>query len=243
MSDSLIIIPTYNEKENIEKIIRKVFSLEKSFHILIVDDGSPDGTASIVKTLQKKKSEQLHIEERTGKLGLGTAYIHGFKWALAKDYQFIFEMDADFSHNPDDLIRLYNANTNESGDLSIGSRYVKGVNIVNWPMARLLMSFFASKYVKFITGMPIHDSTAGFKCYKRKVLETINFDKIQFVGYAFQIEMKFKAWKYGFNVVEVPVIFTDRTEGTSKMSGGIFMEAVIGVIQMKLKSFFRNWKR
>ena len=243
MSDSLIIIPTYNEKENIEKIIRKVFSLEKSFHILIVDDGSPDGTASIVKTLLKEYSEQLHIEERTGKLGLGTAYIHGFKWALQKDYQFIFEMDADFSHNPDDLIRLYNANTNEGGDLSIGSRYVKGVNIVNWPMARLLMSFFASKYVKFITGMPIHDSTAGFKCYTRKVLETINFDKIQFVGYAFQIEMKFKAWKYGFNVVEVPVIFTDRTEGLSKMSGGIFMEAVIGVIQMKLKSFFRNWKR
>jgi len=243
MSDSLIIIPTYNEKENIEKIIRKVFSLEKSFHILIVDDGSPDGTASIVKTLQKEYSEQLHIEERTGKLGLGTAYIHGFKWALAKDYQFIFEMDADFSHNPDDLIRLYNANTNEGGDLSIGSRYVKGVNIVNWPMARLLMSFFASKYVKFITGMPIHDSTAGFKCYKRKVLETINFDKIQFVGYAFQIEMKFKAWKYGFNVVEVPVVFTDRTEGESKMSSGIFMEAVIGVMQMKLKSFFRNWKR
>ena len=243
MSDSLIIIPTYNEKENIEKIIRKVFSLEKSLHILIVDDGSPDGTASIVKTLQKENSEQLHIEQRNGKLGLGTAYIHGFKWALAKDYQFIFEMDADFSHNPDDLIRLYNANTNDGGDLSIGSRYVKGVNIVNWPMARLLMSFFASKYVKFITGMPIHDSTAGFKCYKRKVLETINFDKIQFVGYAFQIEMKFKAWKYGFNVVEVPVIFTDRTEGTSKMSGGIFMEAVIGVIQMKLTSFFRNWKR
>ena len=243
MSDSLIIIPTYNEKENIEKIIRKVFSLEKTFHILIVDDGSPDGTAAIVKNLQTESQQQLHIEERTGKLGLGTAYIHGFKWALQKDYQFIFEMDADFSHNPNDLIRLYNANANEGGDLSIGSRYVKGVNIVNWPMARLLMSFFASKYVKFITGMPIHDSTAGFKCYTRKVLETINFDKIQFVGYAFQIEMKFKAWKYGFNVVEVPVIFTDRTEGTSKMSGGIFMEAVIGVIQMKLKSFFRNWKR
>jgi len=243
MSDSLIIIPTYNEKENIEKIIRKIFSLEKSFHILIVDDGSPDGTASIVKTLQKEYSEQLHIEERTGKLGLGTAYIHGFKWALKKDYQFIFEMDADFSHDPNDLIRLYNANALEGGEVAIGSRYVRGVNIVNWPMARLLMSFFASKYVKFITGMPIHDSTAGFKCYKRKVLETINFDKIQFVGYAFQIEMKFKAWKYGFNVVEIPVIFTDRTEGTSKMSGGIFMEAVIGVIQMKLKSFFRNWKR
>ena len=243
MSDSLIIIPTYNEKENIEKIIRKVFSLEKSFHILVVDDGSPDGTATIVKNLQSEFPAQLHIEERTGKLGLGTAYIHGFKWALQKEYQFIFEMDADFSHNPDDLIRLYNTNAQEGGEVAIGSRYVKGVNIVNWPMMRLLMSFFASKYVKFITRMPIHDSTAGFKCYKRIVLETINFNKIQFVGYAFQIEMKFKAWKYGFNVVEVPVIFTDRTEGTSKMSGGIFFEAVIGVIQMKLKSFFRNWKR
>jgi len=243
MSDSLIIIPTYNEKENIEKIIRKIFSLEKSFHILIVDDGSPDGTANIVKELQNEFSDQLHIEERTGKLGLGTAYIHGFKWALERDYQFIFEMDADFSHDPDDLIRLYNANAIEGGDLAIGSRYVNGVNIVNWPMARLLMSFFASKYVKFITGMPIHDSTAGFKCYKRKVLETINLDKIQFVGYAFQIEMKFKTWKYGFNIVEVPVIFTDRTEGTSKMSSGIFMEAVIGVMQMKLKSMFQSWKR
>jgi dolichol-phosphate mannosyltransferase len=243
MSDSLIIIPTYNEKENIEKIIRKVFSLEKGFHILIVDDGSPDGTANIVKNLQKEFSAQLHIEERTGKLGLGTAYIHGFKWALNKAYKFIFEMDADFSHNPDDLIRLYNANTIDGGELAIGSRYVSGVNIVNWPMSRLLMSFFASKYVKMITGMPIHDSTAGFKCYKRAVLETINFNKIQFVGYAFQIEMKFKAWKYGFNIIEVPVIFTDRTEGTSKMSGGIFMEAVLGVLQMKIKSFFRNWKR
>ena len=243
MSDSLIIIPTYNEKENIEKIIRKIFSLEKSFHILIVDDGSPDGTASIVKNLQEDFSDYLHIEERQGKLGLGTAYIHGFKWALQKEYQFIFEMDADFSHNPDDLIRLYNANAQDGGEVAIGSRYVKGVNIVNWPMMRLLMSFFASKYVRFITRMPIHDSTAGFKCYKRIVLETINFNKVQFVGYAFQIEMKFKAWKYGFNVVEVPVIFTDRTEGTSKMTGGIFFEAVIGVIQMKIKSFFRNWKR
>ena len=241
MSDSLIIIPTYNEKENIEKIIRKVFSLEKDFHILIVDDGSPDGTANIVSDLQKEFSAQLHIEERTGKLGLGTAYIHGFKWALNKAYKFIFEMDADFSHNPDDLIRLYNANVIDGGELAIGSRYVSGVNIVNWPMSRLLMSFFASKYVKMITGMPIHDSTAGFKCYKRAVLETINFNKIQFVGYAFQIEMKFKAWKYGFNLVEVPVIFTDRTEGTSKMSGGIFMEAVLGVLQMKIKSFFRSW--
>ena len=243
MSDSLIIIPTYNEKENIEKIIRKIFSLEKSFHILIVDDGSPDGTGNIVKDLQTEFSEKLHIEERTGKLGLGTAYIHGFKWALKRDYQFIFEMDADFSHDPNDLIRLYNVNAIEGGELAIGSRYVSGVNIVNWPMMRLLMSFFASKYVKFITGMPIHDSTAGFKCYKRKVLETINFDEIQFVGYAFQIEMKFKTWKYGFNVVEVPVIFTDRTEGTSKMSGGIFFEAVLGVIQMKVKSFFRSWNK
>ena len=243
MSDSLIIIPTYNEKENIQKIIFKIFSLEKLFHILIVDDGSPDGTADIVTTLQKDYPGQLHLQERTEKLGLGTAYIHGFKWALNNDYQFIYEMDADFSHSPDDLIKLYNANTNFGGDVSIGSRYVKGVNIVNWPMSRLLMSFFASKYVKLITGMPIHDSTAGFKCYKRKVLETINLDKIQFVGYAFQIEMKFTAWKYGFNIVEVPVIFTDRTEGSSKMSSGIFMEAVIGVIQMKIKSFFRSWKK
>ena len=243
MSDSLIIIPTYNEKENIEKIIRKVFSLEKSFHVLIVDDGSPDGTANVVKSLQSEYFAKLYILERVGKLGLGTAYIHGFKWALEKDYQFIFEMDADFSHDPNDLIRLYNANVLEGGDVSIGSRYVIGVNIVNWPMMRLLMSFFASKYVKIITGMPIHDSTAGFKCYKRAVLETINFDKIRFVGYAFQIEMKFKSWKYGFNLVEVPVIFTDRTEGTSKMSGGIFFEAVFGVIQMKVKSFFKSWRK
>ena len=243
MSDSLIIIPTYNEKENIRKIILKIFTLEKLFHILIIDDGSPDGTADIVKTLQKEYPEQLHIQERTEKLGLGTAYIHGFKWALNNNYQFIFEMDADFSHNPDDLIKLYNANAIEGGDLSIGSRYVNGVNIVNWPMNRLLMSFFASKYVKLVTGMPIHDSTAGFKCYKRNVLETINLNKIQFVGYAFQIEMKFKSWKYGFNILEVPVIFTDRTEGSSKMSSGIFMEAVLGVLQMKIKSFFRSWKR
>tara|TARA_B110000444_G_C18827720_1_gene591297 strand:- start:1217 stop:1948 length:732 start_codon:yes stop_codon:yes gene_type:complete len=243
MSDSLIIIPTYNEKENIEKIIHKVFSLEKLFHILIIDDGSPDGTSDIVKKLQGEFSTQLYIEERSGKLGLGTAYIHGFKWALNKDYKFIFEMDADFSHNPDDLIRLYNANTKNGGELAIGSRYVNGVNIVNWPMSRLLMSFFASKYVKFITGMPIHDSTAGFKCYKREVLETINFNKIQFIGYAFQIEMKFKAWKYGFNIIEVPVIFTDRREGTSKMSSSIFMEAVLGVLQMKIQSFLRSWEK
>jgi len=237
----LIIIPTYNEKENIEKIILKVFSLDIDFDILIVDDGSPDGTAEIVKKIQKTYSKKLHIVERTGKLGLGTAYIFGFKWALKNNYDYIFEMDADFSHDPDDLIRLYKACHDEKGDVAIGSRYIKGVNIVNWPMSRLLMSFFASKYVKIITGMPIQDSTAGFKCYKRSVLEKINLEKIQFVGYAFQIEMKFTAWKYGFNVVEVPVIFTDRQEGASKMSGGIFFEAFFGVIQMKIKSFFKNW--
>jgi dolichol-phosphate mannosyltransferase len=243
MSESLIIIPTYNEKENIENIIRKVFSLEKDFHILVIEDGSPDGTANIVKSLQTEFKGNLYIEERSGKLGLGTAYIHGFKWAIQRDYQFIFEMDADFSHNPDDLIRLYDACANDGGEVAIGSRYVSGVNIVNWPMSRLLMSFFASKYVKFITRMPIHDATAGFKCYKRTVLETINFNKIQFVGYAFQIEMKFKAWKYGFNIIEVPVIFTDRTEGESKMSGGIFREAVLGVIQMTVKSWFRKFNK
>ena len=242
MSDSLIIIPTYNEKENIENIIRKIFSLEKLFHILIVDDNSPDGTATIVEKLKTEFSSSLSIIKRKGKLGLGTAYISGFKWAIEKEYQFIFEMDADFSHNPNDLIKLYNA-TVKNGGLAIGSRYINGVNIVNWPMNRLLISFFASKYVKFITGMPIHDSTAGFKCYKRKVLETINLKRIRFVGYAFQIEMKFNVWKHGFNIVEVPVIFTDRSEGTSKMSGGIFFEAVIGVIQMKINSFFRSWKK
>ena len=242
MSDSLVIIPTFNEKENIEKIIKKVFSLEKSFDILIVDDGSPDGTAEIVTSLQLEYP-QLHIEKRQGKLGLGTAYIHGFRWALERSYEFVFEMDADFSHNPEDLLRLYRACKEEGGDVSIGSRYIKGVNIVNWPMSRLLLSFFASKYVKFITRMPVHDATAGFKCYKRKVLETINLDNVQFVGYAFQIEMKFKAWKYKFHIIEVPVIFTDRTEGTSKMSGGIFFEAVFGVLQMKIKSFFRKFDR
>ena len=237
----LIIIPTYNEKENIENIILKIFDLEESFNILIIDDGSPDGTAKIVKELQKKYSKSLFLKERSGKLGLGTAYIYGFKWALENNFEYIFEMDADFSHDPKDLPRLYEACHKNNGDLAIGSRYVKGVNIVNWPMSRLLMSFFASKYVKTITGMPIHDSTAGFKCYKRKVLEKINLDKIEFIGYAFQIEMKFKSWKYGFNIVEVPVIFTDRQEGNSKMSGGIFYEALFGVIKMKLKSFFKNW--
>ena len=243
MSDSLIIIPTFNEKENIENVIRKVFSLEKVFHVLIIDDGSPDGTANIVKHLQDEFPDKLYIEERKGKLGLGTAYIHGFKWALSKEYQFVFEMDADFSHNPDDLIKLYDSCNSSGADLSIGSRYVKGVNIVNWPMSRLLMSFFASKYVKLVTRMPINDATAGFKCYRRDVLETIDLNRIQFVGYAFQIEMKFKAWRYGFKITEVAVIFTDRTEGTSKMSGGIFFEAVLGVIQMKIKSYFRKFKR
>ncbi|MDQ8003938.1 MAG: polyprenol monophosphomannose synthase [Pedobacter sp.] len=241
MSDSLVIIPTYNEKENIEKIIRKVFSLPYLFEILIIDDGSPDGTAQIVKNLQNE-FPALHIEERKGKLGLGTAYIHGFKWALARKYEYIFEMDADFSHNPDDLIKLREACVN-GADLSIGSRYVKGVNVVNWPMGRVLMSYFASMYVRIITGINIQDATAGFKCYTRKVLETIPMEKIKFVGYAFQIEMKFTAIKYGFNVVEVPIIFTDRTEGTSKMSTRIFREAFLGVIQMKISSWFRNYKR
>ncbi len=242
MTKNLVIIPTYNEKENIEKIILKVFSLAEHFDILIVDDGSPDGTASIVKNIQVNYTDSLYIEERTGKLGLGTAYIHGFKWALKNNYDYIFEMDADFSHNPDDLIKLLKACSLSDGDVSIGSRYINGVNIVNWPMSRLLMSFFASKYVKIITGMPIQDSTAGFKCYKKEVLQKINLDKIQFVGYAFQIEMKFTAWKYGFKIIEVPVIFTDRQEGNSKMSSGIFFEAFIGVIQMKIKSYFKNWK-
>tara|TARA_B100001287_G_scaffold104938_1_gene88178 strand:+ start:1574 stop:2311 length:738 start_codon:yes stop_codon:yes gene_type:complete len=243
MSDSLIIIPTYNEEENIEKLIKQIFSFEKEFHVLVVDDRSPDKTSQIIKQLQEEFPKRLFLEEREGKMGLGTAYIHGFKWALVKKYSFIFEMDADFSHNPKDLIRLYKEVKDKNADLAIGSRYVKGVNIVNWPMSRLLMSFFASKYVKFITGIPIHDSTAGFKCYKRKVLETIDLDKIKFVGYAFQIEMKFKSWKHGFNIQEVPVIFRDRTEGVSKMSSSIFFEAFIGVIQLKISSYFQNWSK
>lgn len=241
MSDSLVIIPTYNEKENIEKIIRKVFSLPYLFEILIIDDGSPDGTAQIVQELQNE-FPALHLEQRKGKLGLGTAYIHGFKWALERRYEYIFEMDADFSHNPDDLVRLREACIN-GADLAIGSRYVKGVNVVNWPMGRVLMSYFASMYVRIITGINIQDATAGFKCYRRKVLETIPMHKIKFVGYAFQIEMKFTAIKFGFNVVEVPIIFTDRTEGTSKMSTRIFREAFLGVIQMKVNSWFRSYKR
>ena len=242
MSDSLVIIPTYNEKENIEKIIRKVFSLAYAFEVLIIDDGSPDGTAHIVRSLQDEFPNQLHLEERTGKLGLGTAYIHGFKWALMRNYNYIFEMDADFSHNPEDLIKLHNAGI-DGADLAIGSRYVKGVNVVNWPMGRVLMSYFASMYVRLITRINIQDATAGFKCYRRVVLETIPMHKIKFVGYAFQIEMKFTAIKYGFNVVEVPIIFTDRTEGISKMSTRIFREAFLGVIQMKVNSWFRTYMR
>lgn len=241
MSDSLVIIPTYNEKENLEKMIRKVFSLDKEFHILIVDDNSPDGTAQITKKLQQEFPQKLHLEERKGKLGLGTAYIHGFKWALKNNYEYIFEMDCDFSHNPEDLIRLYHACAIEGADVAIGSRYVTGVNVVNWPMGRVLMSYYASAYVRFITGMKIRDTTSGFKCYKRKVLEKISLDKIKFKGYAFQIEMKFTAYKLGFKIVEVPIIFTDRTEGVSKMSKGIFKEAILGVIQMKINSWFKKY--
>ena len=242
-SDSLVIIPTYNEKENIENIIRAVFNLEKSFHILIIDDGSPDGTATIVKELQKEYSTSLFLLERQGKQGLGTAYIAGFKWALEKDYLYIFEMDADFSHNPNDLSRLYKACTEEGADVAIGSRYVSGVNVVNWPMGRVLMSYFASKYVRIITRLPIHDTTAGFKCYRREVLETIDLNRIQFKGYAFQIEMKFKSYLAGFNIVEVPVIFINRKLGTSKMDTSIFGEAVFGVIKLKLDSLFHKYPK
>lgn len=241
MVDSIVIIPTFNEIDNIENIIRKVFSLPVVFNVLIIDDNSPDGTADVVKRLMQEYEGKLFIEERKGKLGLGTAYIHGFKWALARDYTYIFEMDADFSHNPEDLIRLRQSAI-DGADMSIGSRYIKGVNVVNWPMNRVLMSYFASVYVRFITGINIQDATAGFVCFNRKVLEKINLDEIKFVGYAFQIEMKFKAIKYGFNVVEVPIIFTDRTLGESKMSTKIFREAFFGVIQMKLDSIFKSYK-
>jgi len=236
VTDSVVIIPTYNEKENIEKIIRKVFSLDKEFDVLIVEDNSPDGTAAIVKSLMKEFPERLYIEERKGKLGLGTAYIHGFKWSLAKGYEYIFEMDADFSHNPDDLERLYAACQDEGYDLSVGSRYIKGINVVNWPIGRILMSYFASVYVRVVTGIAVRDTTAGFVCYRSKVLERINLDRIRFIGYAFQIEMKYTSWKLGFKIKEVSVIFTDRTEGTSKMSTGIFKEAFFGVLSMRLKN-------
>ncbi len=242
LSDSLVIIPTYNEKENIEAIIRKVFSLNFPFEVLIVDDNSPDGTQDIVKDLMKEYGDRLHLLARPGKQGLGTAYIAGFRWALQHPYEYIFEMDADFSHNPDDLIRLRTACAEGGADLAVGSRYVTGVNVVNWPMGRVILSYFASKYVKFITGMPISDATAGFKCYRRKVLETIHFGRIKFVGYAFQIEMKFKAWKYGFKLVEVPIIFTDRTLGQSKMSKRIVKEAALGVLQLKISSVLRGSK-
>ncbi|UII24466.1 polyprenol monophosphomannose synthase [Fulvivirga maritima] len=244
MTDSLVIIPTYNEKENIELIIDAVFKLSHPFDVLIVDDGSPDGTGAIVKELQKQdhNGRTLHLIEREGKLGLGTAYITGFKFAIEKKYDFIFEMDADFSHNPKDLLNLHEACSVGNYDMAIGSRYITGVNVVNWPMGRVMMSYFASMYVRFITGMPINDTTAGFVCFRRKVLETIELDKIKFIGYAFQIEMKFTAMKYGFKIDEVPIIFTDRTRGKSKMSGSIFKEAFFGVIQLKINSWFKKYQ-
>ena len=243
-SDSIAIIPTYNEKENIEKIIRAINALDKQFHILVIDDGSPDGTAAIVKRLmQEEFAGGLFLLERPGKLGLGTAYILGFKWALQHDYEYIFEMDADFSHDPADLPRLYAACHDDGYDLAIGSRYVSGVNVVNWPMGRVLMSYFASKYVRFVTGFKVHDTTAGFKCYRRRVLQTIELDKIRFRGYAFQIEMKFTAYKIGFRIKEVPVIFVNRREGVSKMSGGIFGEAFLGVMRLRWDGWTRRYPK
>jgi dolichol-phosphate mannosyltransferase len=243
-SDSIIIIPTYNEKENIEKIIRAIFALDKCFHILVIDDGSPDGTAAIVKGLMAGEfADRLFIIERSGKLGLGTAYIAGFKWALAHDYEYVFEMDADFSHDPADLPRLYAACHDEGYDLAIGSRYVSGVNVVNWPMGRVLMSYFASKYVRFVTGFNVHDTTAGFKCYKRRVLASIPLDEVRFKGYAFQIEMKYTAYKMGFRIKEVPVVFVNRREGESKMSGGIFGEAFFGVMRLSWDGHFRKYPK
>ncbi len=240
--ERLVIIPTYNEKENIEAIIRAVMGLPGEFHVLVIDDGSPDGTAAIVKGLMKDEfNDRLFIVERQGKLGLGTAYICGFRWGLEHGYDYIFEMDADFSHNPQDLLKLYNALAEENADVAIGSRYVSGVNVVNWPMGRVLMSYFASKYVRIVLGIPVHDTTAGFVGYRRKVLETIELDKIQFKGYAFQIEMKFTAYKCGFRIQEVPIIFVNRVLGTSKMSGGIFSEALLGVLKLKVGSWFRKY--
>ncbi|HKK81260.1 MAG TPA: polyprenol monophosphomannose synthase [Prolixibacteraceae bacterium] len=242
MKENIVIIPTYKEKENIEKIIRYVFKLPVVFHILIIDDNSPDGTSDIVKKLMQEFPDILHIIERPGKMGLGTAYITGFKWSLDHGYQFIFEMDADFSHNPDDLVNLYEA-CKHGADMSIGSRYVSGINVVNWPLKRVLMSYFASFYVRMVTGMNVHDSTAGFVCYTRRVLETIDLDDIRMKGYGFQIEMKFTTWKYKFKIKEVPIIFIDRQEGTSKMSGGIFSEALFGVLKLKWQSFFKKYNR
>ncbi len=242
-SDSIVIIPTYNERENIENIIRAVFALGQGFHILVIEDGSPDGTATIVKHMQQEFPDRLFMVERSGKLGLGTAYIAGFRWVLERDYEYIFEMDADFSHNPDDLPRLYDACAKEGADVSIGSRYVSGVNVVNWPMGRVLMSYFASKYVRLITGLPIHDTTAGFVCYRRRVLQAIDLNSIRFKGYAFQIEMKFTAYQLGFRIKEVPVIFINRELGTSKMNSSIFGEAVFGVIRLKWDSWFKKNKK
>lgn len=243
MNKQIVIIPTYNERENIEKIIRKIFSLPSPFHVLIVDDNSPDGTADIVKKLQAEEfNNRLFILKREGKQGLGTAYISGFNWSLKKGYEFIFEMDADFSHNPKDLEKLFTVAKN-GADLVIGSRYKSGVNVVNWPIGRVLLSYFASIYVRFITGMKIYDTTAGFKCYRREVLKAIDFEKIKFKGYAFQIEMKFNTWKMGYTIEEVPIIFTDRKEGTSKMSGGIFNEALWGVLKLKFRSFFKKYPK
>ncbi|HEX6192815.1 MAG TPA: polyprenol monophosphomannose synthase [Chitinophagaceae bacterium] len=241
--EKLVVIPTYNEKENISNILHAVFNLGEGFHVLVIDDGSPDGTADIVKGLQSKFNGQLFIEERKGKLGLGTAYIHGFKWAIARGYNFIFEMDADFSHNPNDLSRLYNACKNDGADLAIGSRYVKGGGVVNWPNNRIALSKGGSLYTRMITWMPIKDPTAGFMCYKREVLETINLDEIAFVGYAFQIEMKFAAWKLGFKLKEVPIIFQDRTYGISKMNKGIVKEGILGVLELKWRSLFTNYRK
>jgi len=243
MRGTLVVIPTYNEIDNIEKLLRIIFVLNEEFHVLVVDDNSPDLTALKVKDLIAEFPNQLFLQERKGKLGLGTAYIHGFKWALERDYDYIFEMDADFSHDPKDLIRLYNACEKDENDVAIGSRYKTGVNVVNWPMSRVLLSWVASKYVQFISRMKIHDTTAGFVCYHRRVLEKINLDKIRFVGYAFQIEMKFKAHLNKFKIVEVPVVFTDRTRGESKMSSSIISEAVFGVISMKFRSFFKNYDK
>jgi dolichol-phosphate mannosyltransferase len=250
LSKNLVIIPTYNEKENIEAIIRAVFDLTKLFDVLVVDDNSPDGTTVIVQRLIDQKQvggrpydQQLHLITRAGKNGLGTAYIEGFKFSLKHQYDYVFEMDADFSHNPNDLERLLETCAVEGYDMAIGSRYVTGVNVVNWPMGRVLMSYLASTYVRIITGMKIRDTTAGFKCYARTVLETLDFDRVKFVGYAFQIEMKFDTWKYGFKIKEVPIIFTDRTRGQSKMSSGIFKEAVLGVIALKIGSWFRKYER
>jgi dolichol-phosphate mannosyltransferase len=242
LSDSLVIIPTYNEKENIVSIIEAVFSLSRKFHILVVDDGSPDGTADLVKTLQGKYPDSLFLLQRKGKLGLGTAYIDGFRWGLARSYDFFMEMDADFSHNPKDLMRLYDACVEQNGDVSVGSRYVKGGRVENWPFKRILLSFGASLYVRILTWMPVKDPTAGFVCYRKKVLEAIDLDKIKFIGYAFQIEMKFASRMLGFKIVEVPITFTDRVEGTSKMSKGIVKEAILGVLEMRWRSFFASYR-